>query len=185
MHPRIYLGDNLLLPLSLLVVIIRGNSFHRVASDGNHTVDLGLLLLIAGDAVGQLAIDNGLHPEVAPDANGDGHQHATEDGLAFAGGGFNLSQGLAERGAVEGLLLFKGELFPVTLLLGPQGSNFTLILLEPDCWERGHNTVNVGDLAVGTITYDFPASDVNLLLSKSLAGNGGSTSVANCQFAPL
>ena len=29
------------------------------------------------------------------------------------------------------LLLLKGELLPVTLLLGPQGSNFTLILLEP------------------------------------------------------
>ena len=78
------------------------------------------------------------------------------------------------------LLLLKGELLPVTLLLGPQGSNFTLILLEPmvkncetgvplklqdaqpDCRERGHNTVNVGNLAVGTITYDFPASNVNL-----------------------
>ena len=105
MHPRIYLGerDNLLLPLSLLVVVIRGNSFDRVGSDGNHTVDLGLLLLIAGDGVGQGAVHNGLHPEVSPDTNGDGHQHAAEDGLAFASGGFNFSQGLAERGAVEGL----------------------------------------------------------------------------------
>merc|ERR550519_702420 len=131
----------------------------------------------AGDAVEQLAVHNGLHPEVAPDANGDGDQHTAEDGLAFASGGFNFSEGLAERGAVEGLLLLKGELLPVTLLLGPQGSNFTLILLEPDCWERGHNTVNVGDLAVGTIANDFPAANVNLLLSKGLAGNGGSTSV--------
>ena len=84
------------------------------------------------------------------------------------------------------LLLLSGELLPVALLLGPQGSNFTLILLEPvkkkvqhhetyqisifgqpDCWERGHDAVDVGDLAVGTIANDFPAANVNLSESKS------------------
>merc|ERR1719337_459253 len=49
--------------------------------------------------------------------------------------------------------------------------------LKPDCWERGHDTVNVGTLAVGTIAHDFPAADVNLLLSKGLASNSRSTSV--------
>ena len=129
--------------------------------------------------------------------------------------------------SVAHLLLLHSELLPVTLLLGPQGSNFTLILLEPvkvqnygissraicttslasqdgqpDCWERGNDTVNVGDLAVATIPHNFPTANVNLgeskierkiglesinlLLSKGLASNGVTASIlANCQFAPL
>merc|ERR1719397_139558 len=175
-HPRVYLGqgNNLLLPLSLLVVVIRRNSLNRVAPDGNHTVDLGLLLLVVGDAVGQRAVDNGLHPEVSPDADGDGDKHAASNGLALTSRGFNFGQGLAEGGAVKGLLLLNSQLLPVTLLLGP------------DCWERGHDTVNVGDLAVATITHNFPTANVNLLLSKGLASNSITASIlANCQFAPL
>merc|ERR1719397_2468369 len=187
-HPRVYLGegDNLLLPLPLLVIVIRRNSLNRVAPDGNHTVDLGLLLLVVGDAVGQGAVDNGLHPEVSPDADGDGDKHAASNGLALTSRGFNFGQGLAEGGAVEGLLLLNSQLLPVTLLFGPQGSNFSLILLEPDCWEGGHDTVNVGGLAVATIPHNFPPANVNLLLSKGLASNGVTASIlANCQFAPL
>ena len=104
MHPRIYLGDNLLLPLSLLVVVIRRDSLDRVGPDGDHTVDLGLLLLIAGDGIGQGSIDDGLHPEVSPDADGDGDEHAAEDGLALPSGSFHLGQSLTEGGAVEGLV---------------------------------------------------------------------------------
>merc|ERR1719427_48916 len=121
------------------LVMLSGNSFNRVGPDGNHTVDLGLLLLVVGDAVGQLAVDDELHPEVSPDADGNGNKHAAGDGLALASGGFNFGKGLAEGSAVEGLLLLSSQLLPVTLLLGPQGSDLTLILLEPDCWEGGHD----------------------------------------------
>ena len=95
---------NSLLPFSLLIVVIRSDSFHGVAPDGNHTVDLRLLLLVVSDTVGQCAVDNRLHPEVSPNADGDGDEHAAKDGLALSSGSLHLGQSLTEGGAVEGLV---------------------------------------------------------------------------------
>ena len=45
------------------------------------------------------------------------------------------------------LLLLKGELLPVTLLLGSQGSNFTLVLFEPEKQSNFQDLVKVKEVS--------------------------------------
>ena len=62
-----------------------------------------------------------LDPEVAEETGGNAGEDAGEPELPVAGGGLHLGEGLAEGGAVEGLLLRNGHLLPVALLLLAEG----------------------------------------------------------------
>ena len=62
-----------------------------------------------------------LDPEIAEETGGDAGEDAGEPELPVAGGGLHLGEGLAEGGAVQGLLLRNGHLLPVALLLLAEG----------------------------------------------------------------
>ena len=80
----------LVLPLSLLIVIVGGQSLHWVGSDGDHSLDLGLQFLLVSDGVGKLTVDERLHPQVAPDAKADADQSAAQDRLPLTSRSLNL-----------------------------------------------------------------------------------------------
>lgn len=58
-----------------------------------------------------------LHAHVDPDSQGGNSQGPAQDALPLSGGGLELSEGLAEGGAVQGFLLLQGQLAPVSLFL--------------------------------------------------------------------